>query len=143
MDAITRARAAALTIGQLSKATGVKIETIRYYERIGLLAAPPRTRGGYRSYDNADLRRLQFVRRARRLGFGIEDIRALLALAEQDGASCGDVRDIAAAHLADVRARLADLAKLEDILAETVDECDAWCCATPAPACPVLEVLQS
>ena len=142
MEAITRARAA-LTIGRVSKATGVNIETIRYYERIGLLAAPPRTRGGYRSYDDADVRGLQFVRRARRLGFGIEDIRALLALADQDGTSCSEARNIAAAHLVDVRARLTDLAKLEEMLAATVDACDARCCATPAPVCPVLEVLQS
>ena len=87
MGAITRARTA-LTIGQLSKATGVNIETIRYYERIGLLAAPARTRGGYRSYDDGDVSRLRFGRRARWLGFSIADIRALSALADQDGISC-------------------------------------------------------
>ena len=142
MEAITRARATPLTIGQLSKATGVNIETIRYYERIGLLPAPPRTSNGYRSYDDADVRRLQLVRRARKLGFGIEDIRALLALAEQDGASCSEVRVIAAAHLVDVQERLADLEKLEQVLSATVAACDARCCVSPAPVCPVLDVLE-
>ncbi len=143
MDAITNPGAGRLTIGRLSQASGVNIETIRYYERIKLLTAPPRTRGGHRSYGVADLHRLRFIRRARELGFAIDDVRALLALANQGGASCGDVRSIAAAHLADVRAKLADLARLEEILADTVAECDAQCEATFAPICPVLEVLQA
>ncbi len=142
MEAITKTRAEPLTIGQLSDATGVNIETIRYYERIKLLDAPPRTRGGHRSYRDQHIRQLQFVRRARALGFGIDAIRALLALAEGDNSSCHEVRNIAALHLADVRAKLADLSKLECILADTVAQCDAECCATPAPICPVLEILQ-
>lgn len=143
MKTITNPGASRLTIGQLSATSGVNVETIRYYERIGLLDAPPRTRGGHRSYSDTDVSRLRFVRRARELGFGIDDIRTLLAMAEQGGASCGEVRDIAAAHLADIRAKLEDLRKLEGILAGTVAECDSRCEATSAPACPVLEVLQS
>ena len=142
MDAITKTRAEPLTIGQLSDATGVNIETIRYYERIKLVDAPPRTRGGHRSYRDQHVRQLQFVRRARELGFGIDAIRALLALAEADNSSCREVRSIAAVHLADVQTKLADLAKLERILADTVTRCDAECCTTPAPVCPVLEILQ-
>ena len=143
MNTITNSGAGRLTIGQLSTTSGVNIETIRYYERIQLLDAPPRTRGGHRSYNGADVRRLRFVRRARELGFGIDDIRALLALAGQGGGSCGEVRDIAAAHLADIRAMLEDLRKLERILAGTVAECDSHCETTSAPVCPVIEVLQS
>ena len=116
MNTITNPGASRLTIGQLSATSGVNIETIRYYERIRLLNAPPRTRGGHRSYNGADVRRLRFVRRARELGFGIDDIRAFLALAGQGGGSCGEVRDIAAQHLADIRAKLEDLRKLERIL---------------------------
>jgi MerR family mercuric resistance operon transcriptional regulator len=142
MQTITNSRAASLTIGQLSDATGVNIETIRYYERINLLAAPPRTPGGHRSYRGEHIKSLKFVRRARELGFGIEAIRALLALAEGDNPSCKDVRNIAALHLADVRTKLTDLLNLEGILAKTVAQCDAECCATPAPLCPVLEILQ-
>jgi MerR family mercuric resistance operon transcriptional regulator len=143
METITKTRAAQLTIGRLSEATGVNIETIRYYERIKLLHAPPRTSGGHRNYYDAHVWRLQFVRRARELGFGIDAIRNLLALAEGDNSSCQDVRDIAALHLADVRTKLADLLKLESIPAGTVAQCDVECCATPAPICPVLEILQN
>ena len=142
MEPITKTRADPLTIGQLSGATGVNIETIRYYERIRLVDAPPRTRGGHRSYRDQHIRQLQFVSRARELGFGIDAIRALLALAERDNSSCREVRGIAAMHLADVRTKLADLSKLERILADTVIRCDVECCATPAPICPVLEILQ-
>jgi MerR family transcriptional regulator, mercuric resistance operon regulatory protein len=143
MATITKPRASTLTIGRLADATGVNIETIRYYERIRLLHAPPRTSGGHRSYHDDHVRRLQFVRRARELGFGIDAIRALLKLAEGKNPSCQDVRSIAAGHLADVRAKLADLTKLENILAQTVHQCDVECRATPAPLCPVLEILQN
>ena len=142
MHSITKTRAAPLTIGRLSDATGVNVETIRYYERINLLVAPPRTQGGHRSYQNEHMQRLKFVRRARELGFGIDAIRMLLALADGDNPSCHDVCDIAAVHLADVRTKLVDLLKLEAILAKTVAQCEAECCATPAPLCPVLEILQ-
>lgn len=142
MDFITKAGVQRLTIGQLSQRTGVNIETVRYYERIGLLDTPPRTPGGHRSYSGADSRRLQFVRRARELGFSIDDIRTLLALAEEGGASCSDARSVAAAHLADVRARLADLKKMEGILASAAVGCDALCSERPAPICPLIEVLQ-
>jgi MerR family transcriptional regulator, mercuric resistance operon regulatory protein len=143
MNSITNPGANRLTIGQLSATSGVNIETIRYYERIRLLEPPPRTPGGHRSYNGADVSRLRFVRRARELGFGIDDIRALLALARHGSASCSEVRDIAAAHLIEIRAKLEDLRKLEGILAGTVAECDCLCETTSAPVCPVIEVLQS
>lgn len=127
----------ALTIGRLAAATGVNLETIRYYERIGLMPVPSRTPGGHRAYEDAHIRRLAFIRRARELGFGIDDIRALLALAEPAGGSCAEVREIAQAHLDNVRAKLADLGRLECVLAETV----ARCSGDPAPSCPVLEAL--
>jgi MerR, DNA binding len=86
---------------------------------------------------------LRFIRRARELGFGIEDIRALLALSARELAFCAQARDIAAARLADVRAKRDDLAKLETILADTIAQCDAQCGSGVTPACPVLEVLQA
>lgn len=128
-----------LKISNLAKAAGVNLETIRYYERIGLMPMPERTEGGHRTYGQAHARRLAFIRRARELGFGIEDIRALLALAEPGQASCAEVREIARAHLYSVRAKLADLAKLEAILAETV----AGCSGDPVPTCPVLDMLDT
>ncbi|WP_363351473.1 helix-turn-helix domain-containing protein [Methylocystis echinoides] len=126
-----------LTIGQLAAAAGVNLETVRYYERIKLMPPPARTASGYRAYEQAHIRRLAFIRRARELGFSIEQIRALLALAEPSRASCADVRDIARTHLDEVRAELADLARLERILAETISRCSG----DPAPPCPVLNML--
>lgn len=126
-----------LTIGRLAAATGVNVETVRYYERIGLMPPPARTASGHRAYERAHVRRLAFIRRARELGFSIEQIRALLALAEPSRASCAEVREIARTHLDDVRAKLADLTKLEHILGATV----ARCSGDPAPPCPVIDML--
>ena len=128
-----------VTIGQLAKAAGVNLETIRYYERIGLIAKPARTSGGQRSYSSADARHMAFVRRARDLGFSIDDIRALLKLAAPGKRSCADVQSIASAHLTSVQTKLADLARLEKILAATVDRCSG----DASPACPILEMLDA
>ena len=120
----------AVPIGELSRRTGCNIETIRYYERIGLLPAPER-RGRYRSYGPDDVGRLGFVRRARELGFTLDEVRALLGLAAGGRASCADARDLAAAHLEDIRARIADLRRMQRVLADTVRACDAGndaCC---------------
>jgi len=137
MGSITVSRAEALTIGNLSELTGVNIETIRYYERIKMLPAPPRTAGGRRVYDATHLRILAFIRRSRELGFSLDQIRALIRLGGPTKASCREVRDIASHHLDDIRAKIADLRKLERLLAKTV----AQCTGTTAPVCPVLDVL--
>jgi len=126
-----------LTIGKLAGAAGVHLETVRYYERIGLMPKPARTASGYRSYGVEHARRLSFIRRARELGFGIEEIKALLALTEPEHTSCADVRSLTLAHLGDVRAKIADLRRLERILASTVDRCSG----DRTPACPVLDML--
>jgi MerR family mercuric resistance operon transcriptional regulator len=126
-----------LTIGQLAAAAGVNLETVRYYERIKLMPPPARTASGYRAYEEGHIRRLAFIRRARELGFSIEQIRALLALAEPSRISCAEVREIAHAHLDDVRLKLADLARLEGILGDTISRCSG----DPAPPCPVLDML--
>lgn len=128
-----------MAIGRLSRRTGVNIETIRYYERIGLLDAPPRTAAGRRVYDDSHRRTLAFIRRGRELGFGIADIRAMLALASPDEASCAEVERIAQAHLDEVRAKLADLLRLEHILADTVSRC----ASEESAACPVLDMLEA
>ena len=107
------------------------------------MPSPPRTQGGHRSYAITHVERLRFIRRARELGFGIENIRTLLALSERGPASCAEVRELAAVRLADVRAKQNDLAKLENILSETISQCDALCCGDATPLCPVLEVLES
>jgi MerR family transcriptional regulator, mercuric resistance operon regulatory protein len=129
-----------LTIGKLADLSGVNLETVRYYERIGLMPAPERTEGGHRLYSEAHQRRLTFIRRGRELGFGIGDIRALLDLAEPGHRSCEEVRPIAASHLAEVRAKIGDLTRLESILSETVSRCEG---VISAPSCPVLEMLEA
>jgi MerR family transcriptional regulator, mercuric resistance operon regulatory protein len=137
MRAITAARAQELTIGRLSELTGVNIETIRYYERTKVLPTPARTESGRRIYQSADVRTLAFLRRARELGFSLDEIRALLRLGGPEKAPCREVRRIAAHHLDDIRARISDLRKLERLLAKTV----AQCTGTTAPDCPVLDIL--
>jgi MerR family transcriptional regulator, mercuric resistance operon regulatory protein len=126
-----------MSIGELSRLTGVNIETIRYYEKIDMLPAPPRTEGGHRIYGSAEARILAFIRRARELGFTLDEIRALLNLGGPGRASCAEVREIAAHHLEDIRAKIADLRKLERLLATTV----AKCSGKKVPDCPVIDIL--
>jgi MerR family transcriptional regulator, mercuric resistance operon regulatory protein len=126
-----------IAIGRLSKHTGTNIETIRYYERIGLLPAPPRSSGGYRLYGTDHLKRLNFIRRARALVFSIGEVRTLFRLADERQRPCGEVRVVADAHLKDVRARIADLRRMERMLKATV----ARCASGERTACPVIEAL--
>jgi MerR family mercuric resistance operon transcriptional regulator len=126
-----------ITIGTLSRLTGVHIETIRYYERIKMLPKPPRTVGGRRTYGSTHVRLLAFIKRSRELGFSPDDVRALLQLGGPEKASCRQVRDIALDHLNDIRAKIADLRNLERLLAKTI----AQCTGTAAPECPVLHIL--
>lgn len=128
-----------LSIGKLAALSGVNLETIRYYERIGLMPEPARTEGGHRLYERAHRQRLAFVRRGRELGFGIDDIRTLLDLAEPGHRSCEDVQAIATAHLANVRAKIADLSRLAGILGDMVSRCEG----EAAPHCPVLDMLEA
>lgn len=101
------------------------------------MPSPARTTSGHRAYELNYIQRLTFIRRARELGFRIEQIRALLALAEPSRASCAEVKEVTRAHLSEVRTKLADLARLERILAATVAKCSGG----SAPTCPVLDVL--
>lgn len=110
-------------IGELSVRTGVKIPTIRYYEQIGLVAAPPRSEGGQRRYGETEVERLNFIRHARELGFEVEDIRELLAMNEQPQASCHQADSIAQAHLFEVDRRIASLQALRGELSRMIEEC--------------------
>jgi MerR family transcriptional regulator, mercuric resistance operon regulatory protein len=130
-------RSDGIPIGELSQLTGVNIETIRYYEKIRMVRPPPRTEGGRRVYGPTEIRVLAFIRRGRELGFGLEDIRALLALGAPGNASCGDVREIASHHLDDIRSKITDLRKLERLLSKTI----AQCSGSKAPDCPLVDVL--
>ena len=112
-----------LNIGDLAKATGTKVETIRYYERIGLLPKPARGAGNYRIYGKDALGWLSLIRRARDLGFTIEQVRELMALAHQSGCSCAAVDAIARTHLEEVKRKLGDLRALERELSALIDRC--------------------
>ena len=134
------AQNAGIQIGELSKRTGCNIETIRYYERIALLRAPARSAGRYRVYDTGDVRRLAFIRRARGLGFTLDEVRALLALSANDAqGTCADVRELAESHLAEVRGKIADLHAMERVLADAVRRCMVG----EAPGCPIIDALSA
>ena len=127
-----------MLIGQLSDRSGVKLETIRYYERAGLLPPPPRTASGYREYRPDHLQRLVFLRRSRQLGFSIKEVQDLLNLASQPDRVCRDVTRLAAAHITSVKAKIRELQRLQRALEKLV-------CACPGRAriadCGILEAL--
>ncbi len=112
-----------MTIGELSRQTGCKPETIRFYGEIGLLPAPVRTEGNQRRYDHDSLQRLTFIRHARAMGFDIDDIRELLTLAADTTHSCHDVDAIAQRHLERVQKKIAQLKRLEDELERITHSC--------------------
>jgi MerR family mercuric resistance operon transcriptional regulator len=127
------------SIGELARQTGVHIETIRYFEKVGLLNSPGRTEGGHRVFDGRHLRSLKFIKRARELGFSPREVRALLDLGGPEQACCDEVREIAIHHLDDVRRKIEDLTRLERLLASTVDQCSGG----HATDCAVIDMLES
>jgi MerR family transcriptional regulator, mercuric resistance operon regulatory protein len=132
-------RAAPPTIGALSGRTGVNIETIRYYERIGLLPAPPRSGGGHRLYGEVHRQRLVFIRRARELGFSLEEVRVLLGLGGGYDLTCAEVKALTQHHIAGIRDKLRDLKRLERTLSRLASQCTG----KTVPDCPILEALSS
>lgn len=114
---------ASLSIGALSGRTGVKVPTIRYYEQVGLLPEPPRTESNRRTYGDDAVRRLRFIRHARELGFEVEDVRQLLALASDPHRPCGDVDAIARKHLADIESKIARLQGLRVEVRRMIEQC--------------------
>ena len=111
------------SIGALARRTDTKIQTIRYYEQIGLLPEPARTAGNQRVYADTDVERLAFIRHARALGFSLDDVRALLTLSDEPGRSCEEVDALAQDHLANVEARIASLTALKTELERMIDRC--------------------
>lgn len=124
------------TIGVLSRESGVNLETIRYYERIGLIPAPPRSASGYRRYDDTALKRLRFIRRGRELGFGVEEIKTLLQLANHPEQPCHQADQLAKAHLAEVDAKINDLLAMREVLRDL-----AACNSHSAEHCRLIEAL--
>jgi len=135
--ALKGSRAERYSIGQLGARAGAHLETVRYYERIGLMPGPPRSQGGHRVYDGAHLKRLGFIRRSRELGFSLDEIRALLGLVDRGDYTCDEVRDLTLAHLAEIRKKIADLRRLEWSLQRMA----AQCSGDRVPECPVIDVL--
>ena len=127
----------ALSIGELAKRTGVHLETVRYYENIGIMPPPPRSAAGHRRYDGAHLRRLTFVKCSRELGFTLKEVRALLALVDGGDYTCAEVRDLTLKHLHEVREKIIDLRRMEATLAEISDKCADG----TIPDCPMIETL--
>lgn len=126
-----------LSRGRLAKRSGVNAETIRYYEKIGLLPEPPRSHGGHRIYGETHLRRLSFIRRGRQLGFPLDQIRGLLELVDGGHYTCAEIHQRTAAHLTEVQHRLADLRKMERVLRQMVAQCDDKL----VPECPIIDAL--
>jgi MerR family mercuric resistance operon transcriptional regulator len=126
-----------LSIGALSKQSGVNIETIRYYEKIGVMPAPARSAGGYRIYALDHLKRLGFIRRGRQLGFSLDELRGLLHLVDGHAYTCAEVHALTLQHLTEVRHKIADLRRLERVLADMA----AQCTEDLVPECPVIDAL--
>ena len=126
-----------VTIGGLSKQTGCNIETIRYYERIGLLPKPPRTEGGHRLYEREQIKRLVFIRRSRELGFSLDEIRTLLRLVDGERYTCQEVKTLTEEHLGDIKKKISDLKRLQKTLADISSQCEGGM----VPECPIIDAL--
>ncbi len=123
--------------GELAANTGCNLETIRYYEKIGLMPEPSRSNSGYRLYQAEHERRLGFIMRGRELGFTINDLRSLLGLIDRRAVSCGDVERLAKGHLVSIRKKIADLRRMERVLGGTIKSCSG----EDVPDCPLIDVL--
>ena len=123
--------------GELAERSGCNVETVRFYEKQGLLPAPPRTAGGHRDYASEHLKRLIFIRRSRELGFRLDNVRSLLTLVDGKDWTCAEVRAVTLEHLAEVRRKIADL----EALARTLEDMAAQCDGGAMPACPIVDAL--
>ncbi|HSC60842.1 MAG TPA: helix-turn-helix domain-containing protein [Rhizomicrobium sp.] len=126
-----------LTRGALAAESGCNIETIRYYEQIGILPPPPRSEGGHRLYGPDLVSRLRFVRRSRDLGFTLEEIRELLSLVDGGNYTCAQVEGIARAHVGEIRRKIADLNNLKKTLEAMAGQCGGG----TIPECPIIDAL--
>ena len=132
---ITKTRS--ITIGKLAEATGVHLETVRYYERIGLMPLPTRTGAGYRSYEPEHVSRLNFIRRSRELGFTLDEVRGLLRLVDGHRYTCAQIHEITVRHAEDIRRKVADLRRLERMLTAMAAQCEGG----QVPECPIVDAL--
>ena len=126
-----------LTIGAVAKAAGVNVETVRFYQRLALLAEPDKPYGGIRRYEAEDVARVKFVKAAQRLGFSLDEVAGLLKL--DDGTHCDEARQLAEIKLVDVRKKLKNLRRIESVLASLVRDC---CMSRGKVSCPLIDTLQ-
>jgi MerR family transcriptional regulator, mercuric resistance operon regulatory protein len=137
MTKITKTRESTFTRGSLSKRTGCNIETIRYYENMGLLPDPPRTQGGHRVYGNDHLKRLTFICRSRELGFSIKEIRSLLGLVDGGDFTCAEIHTLTLDHVEDVKQKISDLQSMKLVLLHMAERC----ADNEIPECPIIDAL--
>lgn len=128
---------APITRGELAKRFGCHLETVRYYEKIGLLPPPARSKGGHRLYKIDDQRHLRFILRGRELGFSIDELRSLLSLVDSKTYTCGEIHDLTVSHLGSVRQKISYLKRLEHTLVRISNECSGGA----VPECPVIDTL--
>ena len=128
-----------LTIGKVATQGGVKVQTIRYYERRGLLPKPARTQSGYRKYSDDAIRRLRFIRQAQALGFSLSEIEELLSLRMRPGTTCGDIKQRARQKIATVNGKIEELQRIKDALGRLARACHG---EGPTSECPILEALE-
>lgn len=127
------------TVGALARDAGCKPETVHYYERAGLLPEPPRSAGGHRQYRREHLKRLNFIRRSRELGFSLDEVRELLRLVDEPDHCCGEMQQVLLRHAGEVRRRIADLTRLEGALRQMAADCGGG--AAGMAQCPIVEAL--
>lgn len=128
-----------LTIGNVARQAGVGVETVRFYEREGVIDEPPRRMSGYRQYPPETVARIRFVRRAKELGFTLKEIKELLLLRASPGSRCADVRQRAQAKVEDIQQRIFDLQKMEKALKQLMTACRG---RGPVTECPILEAME-
>ncbi len=130
---------APVSIGELSRRTGCNVETVRYYERVGVMPKPPRTAGGHRFYPAEQVKRLAFIRRGRELGFTLDQIRGLLRFVDSGDFSCADIKALTDVHLTELRDKIADLRRMERVLKDMAAQCDGG----RVPECPIIDALSA
>jgi Hg(II)-responsive transcriptional regulator len=127
-----------MTIGQLAREAGINLETIRYYERRGLIPKPPRNASGYRQYSQEDIARTKFIKRSQALGFSLREILEILSLRMEPGKTCGDMKVRVEAKIEDVERKITDLQQMQEALLDLVSKCTG---KGPIGDCPILEIL--
>lgn len=125
------------SIGTIARQTGIKVETIRYYEREGLIPNPPRSDGGHRIYSGDDSKRLSFIRRCRELGFTLYQVRGFLRFVDDRDYSCAEVQSLTLQHLSEIKQKIADLSRIENVLSEMARRCEGG----QVPECPIIDAL--